>query len=128
MQGDAMSGDTRSAPSGTEREAKEYLAERIAAEAAREGKPLTEIERKMLYFTETGWTLPDMIQVNAEFERRDYDYDTYERKILGLAREIEKPSASPFRARRSKLRLVVSTSRSSAANTSRCARSNPRLP
>lgn len=64
----------------TIREAKEYLAGKIAEEAEREGVPLTEVERKMLYFTETGWTLPDMKAVSAEFDR-DYDQDAYERKI-----------------------------------------------
>jgi len=70
------------------REAKDYLASRIVAEAKREGTPLTEVERKMLYFSEEGWTLPDMMEVNAEFER-DYDEDEYERKIAGLVRKIE---------------------------------------
>jgi len=72
----------------TIREAKEYLIGKIVAEAEREGAPLTEIERKMLYFTETAWTLPDMMAVSAEFDR-GYDQDEYERKIGGLVREIE---------------------------------------
>jgi len=71
----------------TEKDAKEYLVGRIAVEAEREGMPLTEVERKMLYFTETGWTLPNMLEVNAEFER-DYDNDEYEKKIAGLAQRI----------------------------------------
>lgn len=37
----------------------------------------------MLYFTETGWTLPDMKEISAEFDR-DYDQDEYESKIGGL--------------------------------------------
>ena len=73
---------------GSEREAKEYLIARVIAEANREGKPLSEIERKMLYFSETDWTLPDILEVNAEFER-SYDQGEYERKIAGLARAIE---------------------------------------
>jgi hypothetical protein len=72
----------------TEREAKEYLAGRIVEEARREGTPLTKVERKMLYFTESGWTLPDMMAVNEEFER-DYDDDEYEQKIGGLAAKIQ---------------------------------------
>jgi hypothetical protein len=63
----------------TIREAKDYLAARISEEAEREGFPLTEVERNMLYFTETGWTLPEMKAVSAEFDR-DYDQDEYERK------------------------------------------------
>ena len=56
----------------TPREAKEFLVSRIVAEAQREGVPLSEIERKMLYFSETGWTLPDMMEVDEAFDR-DYD-------------------------------------------------------
>jgi hypothetical protein len=72
---------------GTVRGAKNFLADRIAAEAKREGVPLSEIERKMLYFTETGWTLPDMAAVSAEFDLA-YDQGEYERKIAGLVARI----------------------------------------
>jgi len=65
------------------REAKDYIAGRIAIEAIRQGSPLTELERKMLYFSETGWTLPDMAEVSAEFDR-GCSQDEYERKIGGL--------------------------------------------
>jgi hypothetical protein len=44
----------------TTRDAKEYLVSRIVAEADRAGIQLSDIERKMLYFSETGWTLPDI--------------------------------------------------------------------
>lgn len=67
----------------TVRDAKEYLAGAIATEAERDGTPLTEVERKMLFFTETGWTLPDMKEVSAEFDR-DYDQDRYEQKIASI--------------------------------------------
>lgn len=46
------------------REAKEFLISELVAEAQRENVPLSEIERKMLYFTESGWTLPDMMKVS----------------------------------------------------------------
>ena len=72
----------------TERQAKEYLIDRIVAEAHREQVSLSDVERKMLYFTETGWTLPNILEVNAEFER-DYDNDEYEQKIAGLVRQID---------------------------------------
>ncbi len=72
----------------SERAAKEYLAGKITAKAELEGAPLTEVERKMLYFSETGWTVPKIMEVNAEFER-DYDSDEYERKIAGLVGKIE---------------------------------------
>jgi hypothetical protein len=77
----------------TEREAKEYLAGRIVEEARREGTPLTEVERKMLYFTESGWTLPDMMSVNEQFER-DYVPDDYEQKIGKLAANIQARDAA----------------------------------
>jgi hypothetical protein len=73
----------------TIREAKEYLAGMIAREAEREGTPLTEVERKMLFFTETGWTLPDMKEISAEFER-DYDQDNYEQKIAAVVTGISR--------------------------------------
>ncbi len=74
---------------GTARAAKEFLISKIVAEAKREGIPLSEVERKMLYFSETDWTLPDIMQVNEEFER-DYDNDEYEAKIAGLIRSYLK--------------------------------------
>ncbi|HWF37778.1 MAG TPA: hypothetical protein VG322_04620 [Candidatus Acidoferrales bacterium] len=67
------------------REAKEFLVSRIVAEAERENVPLSEIERKMLYFSETGWTLPDMTKVNDEFDR-EYGQSKYEMKITHLIR------------------------------------------
>jgi hypothetical protein len=72
----------------SDREALDYVSTRIAAEAEREGMPLSEVERKMLYFSGTDWTLPDMAAVSAEFDR-DYDENEYERKISGLVRKIE---------------------------------------
>ena len=51
------------------REAKEFLVAKIAEEAQREGVPLSEVERKMLYFTETAWTLPDIMEVNEQSVR-----------------------------------------------------------
>ena len=56
---------------------------RIVAEAQREGVSLSEIERKMLYFSETDWTLPDIDKVSEAFER-EYDNDEYEKKITSL--------------------------------------------
>ena len=54
------------------REAKESLALRIAEQAQRDHVQLSEVEQKMLYFSETDWTLPDMTEVSEEFDR-DYD-------------------------------------------------------
>jgi hypothetical protein len=71
----------------TARDAKEFLVARIVSEAAREGVPLSETERKMLYFSETAWTLPDMMEVNDAFDR-EYDQAEYEEKIGALARNF----------------------------------------
>ncbi len=67
------------------REAKEFLVSRIVLEAEQEGVPLSEVERKMLYFSETDWTLPDMGEVSEEFDRK-YDQDEYETRIVQLVR------------------------------------------
>jgi len=69
------------------REAKEYLVGRIVDEARREGVPLSEIETKMMYFSETASTLPDILEVNEEFDR-DYNQAEYEEKIAGLIRGL----------------------------------------
>ena len=71
----------------TVREAKEYLVGVIANEAEHDGTPLTEVERKMLFFTETGSTLPDMKQVSAEFDR-SYVQDEYEEKIASIVAKV----------------------------------------
>jgi hypothetical protein len=69
----------------TARDAKEFLINQIVAEAELEGVSLSEVERKMLYFSETAWTLPDIKQVNKAFDR-DYDQTEYELKIAKLVR------------------------------------------
>ena len=71
------------------REAKEFLISQIVEESQRENVPLSEVERKMLYFTESGWTLPDIMQVNEDFDR-EYDQAKYERKIAKLVTQADK--------------------------------------
>ena len=71
------------------REAKEFLISRIIEEAQRENVPLSEVERKMLYFSESGWTLPDMTTVYEDFDR-EYDQNKYEKKIAKLIRKAAK--------------------------------------
>jgi hypothetical protein len=73
----------------TGREAKEFLISKIVAEAQHENAPLSEIERKMLYFTESGWTLPDIMKVSEDFDR-EYDQDKYEQKIAKLVTKADK--------------------------------------
>jgi len=65
--------------------AKEFLISKVVEQAELEHVPFSEVEKKMLYFTEVHPTLPDIYEVNAEFER-DYDTDQYERKVAGLLR------------------------------------------
>jgi hypothetical protein len=81
------------------REAKEFLISELVAEAHRENVPLSEIERKMLYFTESGWTLPDIMKVSEDFDR-EYDQDKYEQKIAKLVtkadRRIRKGSGDEY--------------------------------
>jgi hypothetical protein len=71
------------------REAKEFLVSKIVEEALHQGTPLSEAERKMLCFSETDWTLPDMSAVSDEFDRA-YDQDEYEAKIAGLVKNAYK--------------------------------------
>ena len=71
----------------TARDAKEFLVSRIITESQREGVPLSEVERKMLYFSETAWTLPDIGEVNDAFDR-EYNQAEYEQKIGRLIRNL----------------------------------------
>lgn len=73
----------------SEREAKEFLISEIVDEAQRENIPLSEVERKMLYFTEGGWTLPDMMEVYENFDR-EYDQAKYEQKIARLVTKTDR--------------------------------------
>jgi hypothetical protein len=81
------------------REAKEFLISQVVEEAQRENIPLSEVERKMLYFTESGWTLPDMMKVYEDFDR-EYDQPKYEKKIAKLVtkanRRIRKGSGDDY--------------------------------
>jgi hypothetical protein len=70
-----------------DREALDFIVSRIADEARRDGAPLSEIERKMLYFSETAWTLPDIMDVNDEFDKK-YDQDAYEKRISQLIKKV----------------------------------------
>ena len=50
-------------------QAKQFLIREIVTQAARDGIPLTDIERDMLYFSETASILPGMPRISAEFDR-----------------------------------------------------------
>ena len=66
--------------------AKQFLISKVLQEAQSSHVPLSEIERKMLYFTEAHPSLPDILEVNAEFER-DYNTNEYEEKIADLLKK-----------------------------------------
>jgi glutaredoxin-related protein len=56
-------------------------------EERRENVLWSEVERKMLYFSETAWALPDMAEVNDAFGSK-YDHVEYEQKIANLIRKL----------------------------------------
>ena len=67
------------------REAKDFLVQQTAEQAQLEGVPLSELEKRMMYFTESGYVPEDPIALNEEFEA-EYDTDEYEVKVHGLLR------------------------------------------
>jgi hypothetical protein len=82
-------------------DAKEYLIAQIVQEAQQENVPLSDVERKMLYFTESVETIPDIYEVNDQFEL-DYEDAEYEAKIAALLKHARKRVAkdSPDGAQR----------------------------
>jgi hypothetical protein len=65
------------------REAKDFLVQETAKQASIEVVPLSELEKRMMYFTESGYVPEDPIALNEEFEAQ-YDTDEYEAKIARL--------------------------------------------
>jgi hypothetical protein len=63
--------------------AKQFLISRVIEEALSERVTLSDVEKKMLQYTELHPTLTDIHEANQEFER-DYDFDEYEAKVIGL--------------------------------------------
>jgi|SRR5271165_829847 len=64
---------------------KQFLISRVIEEAGMEQVNLSDIEKKMLYFTEVHPSLPDIYEVNEEFES-SYDTEEYETKVASLLR------------------------------------------
>ncbi|MGH9829066.1 MAG: hypothetical protein ACREDR_38090 [Blastocatellia bacterium] len=64
-------------------QAKEFLISRVLQEAAVESISISEIERKMLYFSEQQQEPDDLFEVNAQFDEQ-YNAQEYEAKIAGL--------------------------------------------
>ena len=64
-------------------EAKDFLVQQTAQQATLENVPLSDLEKRMMYFTETGECPEDPIALNDAFEA-EYDTDEYEAKISKL--------------------------------------------
>jgi hypothetical protein len=75
--------------------AKQFLISKVLQEAEFSHVQLSEIEKKMLYFTEENPKRPDFLEINAEFER-DYDADEYEDKIASLLRNSRERDTQSF--------------------------------
>jgi hypothetical protein len=73
------------------KEAKDFLVEQTAHQAALQGIALSELEKRMMYFTEQDDSCENPIQLNEEFEAQ-YDTPTYEAKIAGLMRNATRGS------------------------------------
>jgi hypothetical protein len=65
------------------REAKDFLVQEIATEAQAEGIPLSNLERRILYFTESDDAIEDPATLNEQFTAQ-YGAAEYERKISRL--------------------------------------------
>jgi hypothetical protein len=62
------------------REAKDFLVQQTAGQAALENVSFSSLEKRMMYFTETGECPEDPIALNDAFEA-EYDATMYEKKI-----------------------------------------------
>lgn len=67
------------------RDAKEFLVGQIVAQAQREAVPLSEVEQKMLYFSEHGWAPADIMETSSKFDSVCNQRE-YEEKIALLIR------------------------------------------
>jgi len=65
------------------REAKDFLVAQTAEQAALECVPLSDLEKRMMYFTEGAGATEDPATLNEEFEAQ-YDTAMYEKKISHL--------------------------------------------
>jgi hypothetical protein len=75
--------------------AKQFLIARVIEEAEVEHVGLSDVEKKMLHFSEVHPSLPDIYEINAEFER-DYDSDEYEAKVVGLLKNARERESRSF--------------------------------
>src|SRR5215472_1877839 len=66
-------------------EAKDFLVQQTAEQAALEKVPLSDLEKRMMYFTETDECPENPIALNEAFEA-EYDTAEYEAKVSKLMR------------------------------------------
>jgi hypothetical protein len=72
------------------KEAKDFLADQAAQQAALDRTPLSDLERRMMYFTESDpASCDDPVSLNDEFEEK-YDTAEYEAKMSRLLRRAYK--------------------------------------
>ena len=64
-------------------EAKDFLVKQAVEQARLEGVPLSDLERRMMYFTEGPEAIEDPVSLNEEFEKQ-YDTIEYEAKLTKL--------------------------------------------
>jgi hypothetical protein len=83
------------------REAKDFLVNETAEQASRDGVALSDLEKRMMYFTESDHSSESPVELNGEFEAQ-YDSSEYEAKIGKLLRRAESrlKREKPVRARR----------------------------
>jgi hypothetical protein len=90
-------------------EAKDFLVQEIATEAQMEGTPLSELERRMLYFTESDDADEDPVALNEQFTPQ-YDSAGYEKKISLLVahayRKIKRENPDKLRLWNDALRVL----------------------
>ena len=72
--------------------AQQFLISKVVEEAGIEGVALSDIEKKMLQFTEVNSPPPDVYEVNEQFER-EYDSDQYEAKVTALLKNARERDA-----------------------------------
>ncbi|HEX3121446.1 MAG TPA: hypothetical protein VHP80_20265 [Candidatus Acidoferrum sp.] len=65
------------------KKAKDFLVQQTAEQAQREGVSLSDLEKRMMYFTESEDAVENPIALNEEFEAQ-YDSAKYESKVAGL--------------------------------------------
>ena len=72
------------------KEAKDFLVQQTAEQAALENVPLSDLEKRMMYFVENDLSsCANALELNEEFEAQ-YDTGQYETKIAGLLRRAYK--------------------------------------